>query len=461
MIHGISHDRQRTLSWSIFLIAIVSFVCLGWAEQGVRGVSMVDPPSSPLPFNRQQVFGLDLREHSSLSALQWLTSADFPDTALIVIPIDADVVVALGEGEIQDAALAATDSLVTAGAGSPLAVCLRRPDVSTDLADVAAIAVESLIDRYPDVIAYVFACNHASESDWREAVAASMSSINPRMTGVTETLLPVSSGAPAALMETSDPVHVQISAESGNLSRGYSIVSLRIDGSLPTRVLRDAQDAIQNTSHLGLILLRPTTDVDPAMISAALRSAPLQPDSLLEGFSNATLDAISVHGDWQAVKVGTVQYLRSTAETATLVTEFVGTDLFLLAVRSPNAGRIHAWIDPPASGLPAIPDVSLDLNAPQARDGLYPLFTGLSAARHRVVVVAVNTDQSNVTMSGFFVTGRRAPAWTGGFAAVTFLVIAAAALTERCAASIWSIRRTSGPPMTREGEHPRGFTRRH
>ena len=119
MIPEISERLRRTMSWSVFVVACVSYLCLGWAQQGTSGSAMLEPPSSPLPFDRQNVFGLDLRQHSSLTAYQWLTSAGPLSPGLIVIPVDVDVVRALQEGEIQEAALSATDSLVAAGAGTP------------------------------------------------------------------------------------------------------------------------------------------------------------------------------------------------------------------------------------------------------------------------------------------------------------------------------------------------------
>jgi hypothetical protein len=460
MLPARDENRQRTLSWSIFIIACVSYLCLSWSEQGTRGEALLEPPVSPLPFNRQQVLGLDLRQHSSLAAYQWLAGTQIPSAGIIVIPIDADVVVALGEGDIQDAALSATDSLVAAGAGSPLATCLRQPDGVADPVATAEVAVQALIDRYPDVIAYVFACNFAAEPEWHSAVITAMEHVNPRVSGVDATLLPVSGGAPVTLIDIDDPADVRVLAEGGGGTGGYVIISLEIDAPISTQDLEDAQLAILESPHVGLVLLRPSASVDPLAVRAALEIAPVSTDLLLTGFSNASLHAITRQGDWHVTSVGTIEYLRTASDTASLEATFVGTDLYVHGVRSPNAGRIRVWIDPPPSHLPDIPTKIIELEAEQARDSAIHIETGLSASRHRLVIVAENQDGSNVMISGIFVSGSPTRAWAGGLAAAGLLLVAVTALADRCMASISSIRRTTGPPSTGGTEHPRGFVRR-
>ncbi|HUG14504.1 MAG TPA: hypothetical protein VMM78_05730 [Thermomicrobiales bacterium] len=355
--------------------------------------------------------------------------------------------------------MAALDSLVEAGVGSPLAACLRRPDAVTDAVETAAIAVEALIERYPDAIAYVFACNHASEPEWQAAVAEAMGNINPRAAGVAATLFPVSSGAPLTLIDTRDPDDILTEIESGEAAKGYVAVSLQIDAPVAPAVLQDARRAIMETSHVAIVLIRPTPDVNVDSTTAAIAAVSGHSDGLLIGFSNATLESVERLGEWETVRVGTVTYLRVTTASATLTFDFVGTDMYLLGVRSPNAGIVHAWIDPPATGLSPHPDVSYDLGATQARDTAHPLFTGLSASRHTLVLVANNDDGSNVMISGFFVTGSPVLTWTGRLAAASLLLIATAALAERCASTISTIRRTSGPRAVDRWDHPRGFTR--
>lgn len=421
---------------------------------------MLEPPASPLPFDRQRVFGLDLRQHSSLSAYQWLMTAELQPPALIVVPIDADVVLALGEEDIQDAALSATDSLIEAGSGSPLAACLRRPNVALDATVTAAVAVEALIDRYPDVIAYVFACNFESEPEWQAAVSGAMESVNPRIAGTGGTLLPVSAGAPVTLVDTQDPADVAAQATGGGDSGGYVIMSVQVDAPITVRLLEDAQHSILETPHVGLVLLRPSGDTDPSDVGAALEVAPVDTDLLLTGFSNVTLDAITLGGDWQSTRVGTVQYLRTASASATLTVDFVGTNVYVHGVRSPDAGRILAWVDPPAAEPLEDPDITYDLMTEQARDSALPLFTGLSASRHTLVLMIENDEASNVTISGFFVSGSPSRAWIGGLAATSLLLAAVAALSERCLSSISAIRRSSGPQVTGGSEHPRGFARR-
>ncbi|MGH9173974.1 MAG: hypothetical protein ACRD1H_06435, partial [Vicinamibacterales bacterium] len=111
MIPSFDGALRRRASWTVLALACLAYLLLGIAEQGARGAAVSSPSEAPLPFERHRVFGLDLSAMSSLQAFEWLNAAGNPSLALIVVPIDGDVVTALGQEAERAAAVAAVETL--------------------------------------------------------------------------------------------------------------------------------------------------------------------------------------------------------------------------------------------------------------------------------------------------------------------------------------------------------------
>jgi hypothetical protein len=447
----------RRASWTVLSLALVAFICLGLAEQGSRGGGLLVPPDSPLPFERHRIFGLDLSRLSSLQALEWLNAAGNPSISLIVVRIDADVVQALAREDGREAALTAVDGLRQAAGGSPLGLCLERPaDVVGGLA-VAQAAVDAIESRFPEQVVYVRSCHGDAAAGWQEDLdEAARPDAVVRITG--DALIPLASDTPIMIEQLDDSN--ELSAEQFRLRSGgqYTIFSFDTSEPVSAEIVEDAAEAMADTSHSALVFVEPTDAVDPAALVASIGTVVLAGETLPEGYSAVTAPQIRANDQWQRANVGTVTYLRSTAQTAAIAAEFIGTDIFLIGIESPDSGIVQVWIDPQSQS--ELPTVVLDLESFQARDAAIPIASGLPAARHELVLQAVNEEGQSVTISGLFVTGKPATAWTGTMAAGVVLLAAVVALTERSYAAISAIRRRSTPPRRRPRQgHPRVFAR--
>ncbi|MDQ3549018.1 MAG: hypothetical protein M3439_09380 [Chloroflexota bacterium] len=392
-----------------------------------------------------------------MQALDWLNAAGNPSLALISIPIDPDVVLSLGQDESREAALTAIDTLQQAAAGSPLAICLRRPAEITDGLGLAQSAVSSITSRYPGQALYVSACEPDERPGWQQDIAEA---VRPDAEEAlpNNALVPLSGGA-LLFLEQLDGTG-QLDAEHFRLrARGnYAVYALDTPDPLGSDLVADAAEALADTSHSALILVTPTTSVDPAGLASSIGSVVLAGDALPEGFSGINAPALRVNDDWQRSNVGTTGYLRATTPTAAIAAGFVGTDIYLAAIESPDSGLVQIWIDPESPT--SLPTVVLDLASSQARDAAIPVARGLPAARHEIVLQAIMDDGDSVTISGLFVTGKPATVWTGTMAAAVVLLAAVAALSERCYTAIVAIRRRTGPPRRRARPgHPRVFAR--
>ena len=459
MIPSFDPALWRRASWTVLSLAVIAFVCLGLAEQGSRGGGLLTPPDQPLPFERHRIFGLDLGELSSLQARDWLNAAGNPSLALILVPIDADVVESLAQEDRREEALVAVDSLVQAAGASPIAVCLRRPPEVVGGLGIAQAAVSAITSSHPDRVIYASACDPSEHPAWQgdidEAARPDAEAAAPR-----NALVPLA-GGPIVMRErlggTSD-----LDAEHFRLhARGY-YATFRLDSSEPlsAETVGDAGGAMADTSHSALVLVAPTNNVDPAALTTSIANASLTGDSLPEGFSGVNAPGVHVNDQWQHTVVGTVSYLRATNSEAAISAEFVGTDVYVAGIESPESGLLNVWIDPESPT--AVPTVVLDLASFQARDAAIPIASGLPAARHEITIQAVVTEGQSVTISGLFVTGKPPTAWTGLMAAGGLLLAAVAALSERCYTAISAIRRRTGPPRRRPRPgHPRVFTRDH
>jgi hypothetical protein len=452
--------RSR-LVWTVFVLACAGYVMLGLAEQGMRIASMPTAPSSPLPFARHEVFGLDLRDLTSLEALDWLNSAGREPFALVILPLDADVVLALGEPEQQNDALFAMDRIVEAAAGSPLAVCLQRPADIDNPEDIAESAVGTLTERYPNAITYVSACDYDDNPEWQEDVAGTTLTATIFAAPIANSMMPLSTGEPVRMVSVGDSSDISAKELVSIGSDGYTLVSAPINEPVGADLTLRATDAIRENPQVALIAVRPGRELDPSTVADSLRPAIVEGPFLPSGYSSVAAPGVGLNGDWQDTLVGTVPYRRATTSGPVLFADFIGTDVSLLTILSPDAGRINAWVDPNEGDSNTPPDVTLNLIADQATDVALPLFTDLPGARHRVIIQAEATEGHAVAVSGLFVSATTAPVETRALAAVALLITAAAALAERSLASISAIRE-GYPSRALRHRHtignPRGFS---
>ncbi len=457
MIPSFDPALWRRASWTVLSLAMVAFICLGLAEQGSRGGGLLAPPDAPLPFERHRMFGLDLSGMSSLQALDWLNAAGNPSLALMVVPVDADVVLSLSQEEQRETGLNAIDTLRQAAGGSPLAVCLRRPPDIVGGLGIAQAAVGAIRSRFPEQIIYATACDPDEHPGWHDDIdEAARPDAEIRSTN--NSLIPLASSSVVVVERLDGPNDLTVDEFRLRSPGRYAMFELEVFEPVSSGLVEDAARAMAGTSHSALILLSPAGSVDPSALASSIGSVVLAGDVLPEGFSSVGAPAIAANDQWQQSNVGTVNYLRASMSTAAIAADFVGTDVYLLGIESPDSGLVQVWIDPESPTAP--PTVVLDLASLQARDAAIPIANGLPAARHEIVVQAVVNDGQSVTISGLFVTGKPATAWTGTMAVAVVLLAGVIALVERCYTAITAIRRRSGPPrrLPRPG-HPRVFAR--
>jgi hypothetical protein len=451
---------RRRVSWTVLAIACIAYVCLGLAESGVRRTDMDVPPDAPLPFRRDHVFGVDLRAYSSLQAREWLAAAGSPSLPLIVLPIDGDVVTALGHPDGQPAAFAAIDSLIQAATGSPLGVCLHKPAGTVGGLGVAQAAVGVLTERYPTSIVYVSACEYDTDPQWQQDVANATLTSASTTIPPTPALIPLSTGEAVYLSDLSGPDQLRRGSLVSRGTDAYTVYVVPFDAPAESTTVEHAVSALRTTAHAALFLARPRADVDPAALLASIGGARIDGPTLPDGFTTSAAPQVTVGEGWQLTSVATVPYRYSPAESAAMAVEIIGTDVHMLALEAPQAGVVNIWIDPDAADQTHAPDAVIDLAADQARDAAVEIASGLPASRHRLVLQAVNADGSTVAISGFFVTGKPTPVWTGLLAAVALYVIAGLAIAERCYSSLVSIRGRAQPLRRRPvRSHPRVFAR--
>lgn len=457
MIPSFDPALWRRASWTVFSLAVIAFIGLALAEQGARGGGLLVPPDAPLPFDRHRVFGLDLSDMSSVQARDWLNAAGNPSLALVVIPIDADVVEALARDDGREAALGAIDTMRQAAGGSPLAVCLNRPPRAANSLGIAQASIDAIKARFPDQIVYVNACDPDQNPGWQKDIdrAARPDADDP---APDEAFIPLTGGDAVALEQLDGAS--DLDADRFRLrSRGsYTFFMLDAAQPLDSRTIGDATGALADTSHSALILVTPSNAVDPSGLAGSIAPVTLPAGTLPEGFSGIDAPGVNVNADWRRANVGATSYLRATSSSAAIGAEFVGTDVYLMGIESPESGAVNVWIDPPSPTAP--PTVVLDLASIQARDSAVPIASGLPASRHQLIIQAVTDDGESVTISGLFVTGKPATAWTGLMAGFVTLLAAVAALCERGYAAIVTIRRRTVPPRRRPRPgHPRVFAR--
>ncbi|MEX1158057.1 MAG: hypothetical protein WEC79_03920 [Thermomicrobiales bacterium] len=457
MIPSFDPILWRRASWSVLALAGVAFICLGVAEQGSRGGGLQTPPHSPLPFERHRVFGLNLAGMSSLQALDWLNAAGNPSLALVVLPIDAEVVASLGQDDSRDAGLAAIDALRHAAGGSSLAVCLRRPQDTIGGLPVAEAAVSAISARFPEQIVYVGACDPAEHPAWQADVAEAART-DAEIQFPVNALIPLAGGDVVVTQQLDGTDELDSTDLRVSSPIAYSFYLLDSPAPLNDETIQDAAAALADSTQAALVLVAPTDGVDPAGLAGSIASVRLPTRTLPEGFSGVTAPSVNLNDVWQRTNVGTIVYMRATQTGAALAAEFIGTDVYLMGIEGPDSGIVQVWIDPDSPSAP--PSVVLDLAAGQARDAAIPIARGLPAARHQLIIQAGAPDGTNVTISGLYVTGTPATAWAGMMAAAVVLLAAVVALAERSYTAVVAIRQRGRPPSRRPRTgHPRVFAR--
>jgi hypothetical protein len=445
----------RRLVWLALLLAAGSYLALAIAEQGAQPAGLAAPPSNPLPFARERVFGLDLRQHASVDALQWLNASGNPPLALIALGVDPDVVAALSQTDQQPLAYSALDLLLSATGTTPVALCLHEPPGTVGPLGVAQAAVGALSERYTERVAYVQGCPSDSVA-WRRAVAQATLKADAPPSGLDDAYVPTATGATLDTQAVHD-TNIQRAAISVSGGARYVALTIAPLDSVSSRLVQRAEQALRDNSQLALVLVAPGAGADPRSFAGALAGASLGADAAPQGFSGVTAPTLRFDGNWQATVVGVQPYRRATGEGASLTVDFVGSDLYLDALLAPEGGDLSVWLDPPDGPLPA-PFSTVTLDATQARDAAVPVVTGLPATRHRVVLASAGGD---VTISGVVVSGRASPSWANGVAAAGLLVTSIAALAAICYWAMLNVRRHAGrPPGPRTEGHPRGFALR-
>lgn len=438
----------------IAVFAIAALLMQGFAEEGGIGSSLDPVPQQPLPFPRERIFGLDLSDRPSLEAVEWLQAGGSSAYALTVIRVDANIVSAMrNQTQVVDA-YRALDQLMAAARDTNIALCLERP--ATEIEDVvlAELTIDALRDRYPDRIAYITSCSAPSDDGWGAALSSQVRSTIPADSGV---LLPLSTGA---VVETR-PVESfdELSSSRLRLFAGdtYVLPVVQVTAPLADDQRRIAVEAIGDAAQIGLVMVQPDRNLDPAALSSSLALSQLPGDQLPEGFSGASAPAMTFEGSWEISTVGRVVYMRTSSTGAMLRATFSGTTIYLNALLSPNAGTLALWVDPNLADL-GQPVRTIDLSAVQAQDAAVVLVEGLAAERHTILLA---TSGGDVAVSGLFVKGQPAAGWNAGLVAFALIAVATAALGIVGLGRVQDIRNRTVLPGGRSPEagHPRAYQR--
>lgn len=443
--------------WLIVMLAVVSYVLVAAAEQGTVGAGLRTVPDSPLPFSRHQGIGLDLSHMSSLTALDWLEQADTAETTAILLPLDGDIVEAFHAPESFADARRAVETLVGAVDGVPAVVCLRRPVSAVPEEELAEAAVTALVEGFGDSIAYITTCGSESSPTWHGNVLDILG-LDPSGSASERMLAPVSVGPPIRLQRSIDLDQlsgVEIDGLAGDL---HVAIPFRTTDLLDEQTLMELQEDLHTRSHLALFLLAPPENTSPADVVQSLAFPRPVSTTLFEGYNSVTTPGIVWQGAWIPTEVGPVLYQRSVDPGSVVSAEFIGTEVWALGIAAPEGGTIGVWIDASEGSLSSQPDAVVDLSRIQARDDSFLLVDGLSASTHRLTIV---TSEGDVSISGFFVTGRPEAGWQGFLAALGLIVLAIAGLAAVIAVAVDELRLRIGLDRSDDddADHPRVFKR--
>lgn len=446
MIDLLSPPFVQRVAKITLVLSLLGILALGLAEEG-GSVSVLDPvPNGPLPFDRSLTFGLDLTDRSSLDAINWLDQGDPSRLALILLPVDAEIVSVLGSDDGSDEGARALETLLAPAEGRPVGLCLRRSAGLDDTLEVAQAVVDVLKRQFVDRVAYISSCGSLDDDQWRNALASALGQPSP----ATSTLLPLSVGSAVELLEIGDRSEL----ERGNLrdfgGSSYAMPSLPMREPVSGDLARLAAAAVRESAQVGLVALSPAAELDPTTFLGSLEVPAASFAGLPEGFSRFTPQE-----GWLPTEIGTTTYF-STSEIGREVTfTFIGSDVYLIALLGPDDGGLRYWLDRPTTSAP---DGELVLTSNQARNAAVPIVTGLPAAEHRVTLV---TTGGNVAISGFVVVGRSNAPWNSALVAVSLLAIAAVSAFAWAVVSIVSIRSRTQPPLEPVDQrgHPREYSR--
>lgn len=430
-------DIAQSARW-VAALAFLSFLLLAFAQQGGVGSSLRPVPERPLPFDRSSVFGLDLTNRSSAGAVDWLNQAGRPEVALLIMPVDAEIVAAIASEQSATTGAAALQKLVEPVGSSPVALCLRRPLTAQSAEEVLATIVELIRDEFSESIAYLVSCDESAGNEWQDDLAKELGV----RSASSQTLLPVTSGAPidrTPLMEFQ-----QLGVDNLRTFAGsrYIMPIIPTQRPLSEEEVELARGALRNAAQIALVGVQPIAG-EPGGVGLTVAVPPLDDATLIEGFNSVRSAPIEWAGNWQSSVVGPLLYLRTEEQGLSLSTRFVGTSLYMNGLLSPEAGEVEIWIDrSPAPGVD-VPDRVVQLEATQARDGIVQIADGLPAAQH---TVTITTSGGEVAISGFFVAGRPEHDWVSALASVSLLLLSVGALTVANISRVRAIRRRTRPP---------------
>lgn len=455
-----SPGERRLLYWSGWLIAIfasISYILLAFAEQGTAGAGLRIVPNDPLPFNRHAGVGVDLTGFSSLQAVEWLESADVSAAPLVVIPLDGDIVAAFNTPDMSHIAHQAVEMLLTGADGANVAFCLRRPISAMEDRVLAETAVAVLTEVYSARITYLGGCVPESLASWEAEVLNQLDYLPPN--SETERMLaPVSIGAPLRLQngvrieDLDDAFYDSVGGDT------YAAVRLEPFAGLDERMRQRVREAIHHRGHVALFLAAPALEAPSDQFVQSLTFGGQQNTELSEGFNNATSPLITWNGDWTLTPVGPVAYQRTLTPGSSISTEFIGTEIWVIGIASPDGGQLGVWVDTEDPDTSTTPDRIIDMERSQARDQSMLAIDGLPAARHRITLVAAGTE---VSVSGLFVTGRTESGIHGTIGSLGLIAAAVAGLAIVLSVAVDDLRIRIGLDRPGEdgSEHPRIFSR--
>lgn len=420
------------------MLAVLSYILLALAEQGGIGTEIPSVPDSPLPFQRSEVFGADLSGMTSAQAASWLESAG-SDLPFVLIPVDADIVDALAEEETNETGIRTLDTLFAPSGEATIAVCVRKPISPLTDIQLADGIVGALVDRFPDRVAYIRACDPGAEPAWHDLL---MNQTSENSVTSDDYLAPLTVGAALALRPISSPGELELENLRNLNGSGYVLPVLPVSEPIDAETAETARGALRDAAQVALVMLRPAAELPAPDIAASVEGVRLDDPALPEGFTSSTSSQVAAGDEWRVSSVGAIDYRQADAPGATMTVEFVGTSIYLLGLLSPDAGNVNVWIDT-SPETAAGPNSQVLLDASQAQDAALILADDLPAARHRITLT---TSDGPVAVSGFFVRGQPESQWNGGLAAVGLILTAIAALSVVSLARVRAIRRRTRPP---------------
>lgn len=452
--------ERRLLYWSGWLVAIfasLSYVLLAFAEQGTAGAGLRGVPNDPLPFNRHAGVGVDLTGLSSLQAVEWLEAADVSQVPLVIIPLDGDIIAAFNTPQMSHVAHQAVEMLLAGADDAPVAFCLRRPISAMEEQVLAETAVAVLTEVYAQRITYVGGCIADSSATWETHVLAELDYLPP--TSSREKMLaPVSIGAPLRLQNAIAPDDLDETFFDTIGGETYAAVRITPTPGLDEQIRQRIWNLLHDRGQAAVFLAAPDINAPADAFVQSLSFGNRVNPELSEGFNNAISPLIKWSGDWTLTPVGPVEYQRTLTPGSSFTTEFIGTEVWVIGIASPDGGQLGVWVDDEQPDTSSAPDRIIDMERSQARDAAFLAIDGLPATRHTLTLVAAGTE---VTVSGLFVTGRTESGIHGTIGSLGLIGAAVAGLAVVLSVAVDDLRLRIGldRPDQDGSEHPRIFSR--